>query len=144
MASYHFSVTVHEDFSSAVARTRQALADNGFGIVSEIDMAAVLLEKLGVERSPYLILGACNPELARRAVDHEPEVGVLLPCNVVVRATDGDGVMVDFMDPAVLVDLVGETNVHEIAEDVRARLEMVRDTVARDSSAHSKLGSALT
>lgn len=130
MTPYHFSVTVHEDFSSAVARTKQALADQGFGIVSEIDMAAVLLEKLGVERSPYLILGACNPDFARTAVDHEPSVGVLLPCNVVVRATDGDGVMVDFMDPAVLVDLVGESRVHEIAEEVRTRLEMVRDAVA--------------
>ncbi|HEU4895845.1 MAG TPA: DUF302 domain-containing protein [Acidimicrobiia bacterium] len=144
MASYHFSVTVHEAFPSAVARTKQALADNGFGIVSEIDMAAVLEEKLGVERRPYLILGACNPEFARTAVDHEPAVGVLLPCNVVVRATDGDGVMVDFMDPAVLVDLVGETRVHEIAEEVRARLEMVRDTVARDPAAHPASEVALT
>jgi uncharacterized protein (DUF302 family) len=144
LASYHFSVTVHANFSSAVARTKQALADNGFGIVSEIDMAAVLLEKLGVERSPYLILGACNPEFARSAVDHEPAIGVLLPCNVVVRATEGDGVMVDFMDPAVLVDLVGETRVHEIAEEVRARLEMVRDVVARETSAHSTSGAALT
>jgi uncharacterized protein (DUF302 family) len=135
LAPYHFSVTVHEDFSSAVARTKQALADQGFGIVSEIDVAAVLLEKLGVERSPYVILGACNPEFARNAVDNEPSVGVLLPCNVVVRAIEGDGVMVDFMDPAVLVDLVGEKRVHEIAEDVRARLEMTRDTLATRNAA---------
>lgn len=145
MAPYHFSVTVHEEFSTAVARTKQALADNGFGIVSEIDMAAVLLEKLGVERSPYLILGACNPQFALSAVDHEPAIGVLLPCNVVVRTTEGDGVMVDFMDPAVLVDLVGEGRVHEVAEEVRARLEMARDDIARNpATAESTRSDALT
>lgn len=135
MAPYHFSVTVHEDFSSAVARTKKALAEYGFGVVSEIDMAAVLEEKLGLEQKPYLILGACNPGLARSAVESEPSVGVLLPCNVVVRATVDDGVMVDFMDPAVLVELVGEERVQRIAEDVRARLEMVRDAVATHSAA---------
>lgn len=134
MAPYHFSVTVHEDFGSAVTRTRQALADNGFGIVSEIDVAAVLAEKLGVEHDPYLILGACNPGYAKTAIDSEPAIGVLLPCNVVVRA-DGEAVVVDFMDPAVMVDLVGEQRVHEIAEDVRARLEMARDALATTSPA---------
>lgn len=134
MASYHFSVTVHEDFDSAVTRTKQALADNGFGIVSEIDVAAVLAEKLDVEHDPYLILGACSPEYARTAIASEPAIGVLLPCNVVVRA-DGEGVVVDFMDPAVMVELVGERRVHEIAEDVRARLEMTRDAVATTSAA---------
>lgn len=130
MAPYHFSVTLHEDFSSAVARTKEALAEHGFGVVSEIDMAAILREKLGIDRSPYLILGACTPGLARKAVESEPSVGALLPCNVVVRATVDDGVMVDFMDPAVLVELVGEDRVRRIADDVRARLEMVRDALA--------------
>lgn len=134
MTSYHFSVTVHEDFDSAVARTRKALADNGFGIVSEVDVAAVLAAKLGVERPPYLILGACNPGYARTAIESEPAIGVLLPCNVVVRAEDG-GVVIDFMDPAVMVDLVGERRIHELAEDVRARLEMARDAVATTSAA---------
>lgn len=134
MAPYHFSVTVHDEFASAVSRTKDALAAHGFGIVSEIDMAGVLREKLGVERRPYLILGACNPEFAQVAVDYEPAIGVLLPCNVVVRATEGDGVIVDFMDPAVLVALVGERRVHEIADEVRTRLEMVRDAVARQAA----------
>jgi uncharacterized protein (DUF302 family) len=134
MTSYHFSVTVHEDFDSAVARTRKALADNGFGIVSEVDVAAVLAAKLGIERPPYLILGACNPGYARTAIESEPAIGVLLPCNVVVRAED-DGVVIDFMDPAVMVDLVGERRIHELAEDVRARLEMARDAVATTSAA---------
>lgn len=131
MAPYHFSVTVHEDFASAVTRTRQALSDQGFGIVSEIDVAAILREKLGVDHLPYLILGACNPGFARDAVSSEPAIGVLLPCNVVVRATgEDDGVMVDFMDPAVMMDLVGEERIHEIADEVRTKLEMARDAVA--------------
>ncbi len=130
MAPYHFSVTLHEDFSSVVAKTKQALAENGFGIISEIDMAATLKEKLGLDPDPYLILGACNPGFAHQAVTHEPAIGVLLPCNVVVRSHDGDGVTVDFMDPSVLLDLVGEEKVHQIAEEVRTRLEMTRDSIA--------------
>lgn len=135
MAPYHFSVTIHEEFSLAVERTRKALADQGFGVVSEIDVAAVLKDKLGVDHHPYLILGACNPGFARTAVESEPAIGVLLPCNVVVRATEGDEVVVDFMDPAVMIGLVGEKRVHEIAEDVRARLEMARDAVAVGAAA---------
>lgn len=135
MTPYHFSVTLHEDFSSAVAKTKKALGDHGFGIVSEIDMAATIKEKLGVERDPYLILGACNPGFAREAVDQEPAIGVLLPCNVVIRSHDGDGVTVDFMDPAVLMDLVGEARVHTIADEVRTRLEMTRDAIATAASA---------
>lgn len=130
MAPYHFSVTLHEDFESAVAKTRSALADHGFGIVSEIDMAATLQEKLGVQTDPYLILGACNPGFAHRAVHREPSIGVLLPCNVVVRKLDGDGVMVDFMDPSIVLELVGEDGIHDIAEEVRTRLEMTRDSIA--------------
>ena len=130
MAPYHFSVTVHGDFDSTVTMTRQALADNGFGIVSEIDVAATIESKLGVAHDPYLILGACNPQFARDAVDSEPSIGVLLPCNVVVRSAPGDGVVVDFMDPAVMLDLVGEERVHEIADEVRRRLEMARDAIA--------------
>lgn len=130
MAPYHFSITVSGDHTATLARTKQALADHGFGIVSEIDLAAVLKEKLGIEHSPYSILGACNPGFARDAVSAEPAIGVLLPCNVVVRSSGDDRVVVDFMDPAVMVDLVGEKRVHEIAEDVRARLEMARDDIA--------------
>jgi uncharacterized protein (DUF302 family) len=131
MTPYHFSVTVHGDFQGVVEKTRQALADNGFGIVSEIDMAATLKEKLGINRDPYMILGACNPGFANQAVDEDPAIGVLLPCNVVVRTSDGDGVVVDFMDPAVILDLVGEERIHKIADEVRTRLEMTRDAIAR-------------
>lgn len=130
MTPYHFSVTLHEEFSTAVAKTKKALSEHGFGIISEIDMAETFKTKLGVEREPYLILGACNPGFAREAVEHEPAIGVLLPCNVVVRSHDGDGVTVDFMDPAVLIDLVGEERIHKIADEVRTRLEMTRDAIA--------------
>ncbi|MEA1903620.1 MAG: DUF302 domain-containing protein [Actinomycetota bacterium] len=131
MTPYHFSVTVHGDFDTAVGVTKEALAKNGFGIVSEIDMAATFKEKLGVERDPYLILGACNPGFALQAVDEEPSIGTLLPCNVVVRTVEGDGVVVDFMDPAVILDVVGENGIHKIADEVRTRLEMTRDAIAR-------------
>lgn len=134
MTPYHFSVTLHEDFSAVVTKTKQALGDHGFGIVSEIDLAATLREKLGIDHGPYLILGACIPGFAHSAVKHEPAIGVLLPCNVVVRAVEGDGVMIDFMDPAVMIQLVGEERVHEIADEVRTRLEMARDTLATNRS----------
>lgn len=129
MTPYHFSLTIRETFDKAVARTREALAEHGFGIVSEIDLAATLKEKLGIDHDPYLILGACNPGFARQAVDYEPSIGVLLPCNVVVRQAD-DRVVIDFMDPSVMLDLVGENGVHIIAEEVRTRLEMTRDAIA--------------
>jgi uncharacterized protein (DUF302 family) len=123
-------VTLHDEFPAAVERTRRALGEHGFGIVSEIDMSATIREKLGVEVDPYVILGACDPEFARTAMEREPSIGVLLPCNVVVRSTGGDGVIVDFMDPSVMLDLVGEKRVHELAEEVRTRLEMTRDAIA--------------
>jgi uncharacterized protein (DUF302 family) len=130
MAPYHFSLTISDRFDTAVARTRQALADHGFGIVSEIDVAATFKEKLGVDHEPYLILGACNPGFARQVVGYEPSIGVLLPCNVVVRQADTNRVTIDFMDPSVMLELVGEKGVHDVAEEVRTRLEMTRDAIA--------------
>lgn len=127
--SYHFSVTVQGEFEDVVARTRAALAEEGFGIVSEIDMAATLKEKLGHEMEPYLILGACNPPLALKAVLSDPGIGTLLPCNVVVRS-NGEGIVVDFMDPEAVLDLVKAPGVREVADDVRTRMEQVRDSIA--------------
>lgn len=127
--SYHFSVTVPGPFDEVVARTRAALAEEGFGIVSEIDMAATLKEKLGHEMKPYLILGACNPPFALKAVMSDPGIGTLLPCNVVVRS-NGEGVVVDFMDPEAVLELVKAPGVREVADDVRTRMEQVRDSIA--------------
>ena len=130
LAAYHFTITVRGSFEKVVDKTKQALADHAFGIVSEIDMSAVLAEKLGVDQDPYLILGACNPGFAHEVVAHEPSVGVLLPCNVVVRAIDDGRVTVDFMDPAVMIGLVGEQKIVALADEVRTRLEMTRDAIA--------------
>jgi uncharacterized protein (DUF302 family) len=127
--SYHFSVTVHDDFDRVVERTKSALAAEGFGIVSEIDMAATLRAKVGHEMGAYLILGACNPPFALKALMSDPGIGTLLPCNVVVRA-NGDGVVVDFMDPEAVLDLVKAPGVREVADDVRTRMEQVRDSIA--------------
>ncbi|HSJ27209.1 MAG TPA: DUF302 domain-containing protein [Acidimicrobiia bacterium] len=127
--SYHFSITVQDDFDRVVERTKAALAAEGFGIVSEIDMAATLKEKLGHEMKPYLILGACNPPFALKAVMSDPGIGTLLPCNVVVRS-NGEGVVVDFMDPEAVLELVKAPGVREVADDVRTRMEQVRDSIA--------------
>jgi uncharacterized protein (DUF302 family) len=127
---YHFSVTVHDEFDAVVARAKAALADHGFGVLSEIDVASTLKAKIGAEMDPYLILGACNPPLAHQAITADPSIGVLLPCNVVVRQMEGDGVMVDFMDPEAVLDLVRRPDVERVAGEVRTRLEMVRDAIA--------------
>ena len=127
--SYHFSVTVRDEFDLVVKKTREALADEGFGIVSEIDMAATLKTKLGYEMEPYLILGACNPPFALKAVQADAAIGTLLPCNVVVRKED-DSVVVDFMDPQAVLELVKAEGVRNVADDVRTRMEQVRDTIA--------------
>jgi len=128
--SYTFSVTVHDDFELVVKKTRAALADEGFGIVSEIDMAATLKEKLGHVMEPYLILGACSPPFALKAIEADPSVGALLPCNVVVRQA-GAGVVVEFMDPEAVMELVAVDGVRNVADDARTRLEQVRDTLAK-------------
>jgi uncharacterized protein (DUF302 family) len=127
---YHFSVTVHGDFQEVVERAKSALADHGFGVLTEIDVAATLKAKLDVDRAPYLILGACNPPYAHQALEADPAIGVLLPCNVVVRQLEGDGVMVDFMDPEAVLDLVKQPSIDRVAGEVRTRLEMVRDAIA--------------
>lgn len=112
------------DFDTTVERVRAALADEGFGVLTEIDVQATLREKLGEEMEPYLILGACNPPLAHRAIGAEPQIGVLLPCNVVVRM-EGDDVVVDAMEPESVLAMVGAPAMEEIAAEVRGKLESV-------------------
>jgi len=119
------------DFDAAVARTRALLAEQGFGVLTEIDVQATLREKLGVDMGRYLILGACNPPLAHEALSIDPEIGLLLPCNVVVRET-GDGVLVQAMNPQLLVEMTGRTSLEPTAQQAAARLvqalESLEDT----------------
>ena len=127
------STTLHTSFSDAVERTRKALAEQGFGVLTEIDMKATLKAKLGEDMEDYLILGACNPPLAHRAVNANRQIGLLLPCNVVVRADPaGDNVtLVEAMDPQLLVEVTGEPALREIADDVAAKLQAAIDSLSR-------------
>ena len=122
--SYALSTTLHTTFEDAVEKTREALADQGFGVLTEIDMKATLKAKLGEDMEDYLILGACNPPLAHRAVNADRQIGLLLPCNVAVRAdTNSEGaVIVDAMDPQVMVQLSDQPGVREVADEAAAKL----------------------
>ena len=111
-------------YDEAVARTKEALQEQGFGVLSEIDIKAKLKEKLGVDFRRYVILGACNPPLAYKALGAEPEIGLLLPCNVIVYEIDGRSSLVAAIDPRSMVEVVGPNPaIEEVAKDARARLE---------------------
>ncbi len=112
-------------FDEVVARTREELAREGFGVLTEIDVKATLKQKLGLEMRPYLILGACNPPLAHRVLEAEPHIGVLLPCNVVVRELEDGRVEISAMDPEAAMQMIDNPTVHEVAREVRARLQRV-------------------
>ena len=125
------STPLHASFDDAVARTREALAEQGFGVLTEIDMKATLKAKLGEDMENYLILGACNPPLAHRAVEANRQIGLLLPCNVVVR-TDLDHagtVLVEAMNPGLLVEVTGEPQLRSVAEEVTGRLQAAIDSL---------------
>jgi uncharacterized protein (DUF302 family) len=121
-----FQATSTLPFDEAVARAREALAAEGFGVLTEIDVQATLKKKLDVDRTPYLILGACHPPSAHRALTAVPEVGVLLPCNVTVSVEDGSTV-VRAMDPAAVMGLVGAPGLAEVGEEIGAKLRRVVD-----------------
>ena len=113
-------------FTEAVERTKNALTEEGFGVLSEIDMQEKLREKLGVKVDPYLILGACNPPLAYKALQAEPEIGLLLPCNVIVYTTAGGKTVVAAIDPDAMLSVVGENAaIAEVGQDARKRLQKV-------------------
>lgn len=105
-------------FDAVDSRTRAALTANGFGVLTEIDVAATMKKKIGVEMSPYLILGACNPQMAHQAIGLEPRVGAMLPCNVILRAVEG-GVEVSAIDPVASMQAIDNERLHAVAGQVR-------------------------
>ena len=120
---YGFGKTVAMPFADAVESVTRALQGEGFGVLTDIDVAATMKKKLDLDMPPYRILGACNPSLAHRAIEAEPSIGLLLPCNVVVRQDGSGDVHVEFMDPNAVLDLVGKPGIFQLAGEVRQKLE---------------------
>ena len=134
--SIALSTTLRASFDDAVTRTREALAEQGFGVLTEIDMRATLSTKLGEsagdELGDYVILGACNPPLAQRAVNIDRQIGLLLPCNVVVRRDPDDTtVHIEAMNPQLLVEVTGDAKLRPVADEVTAKLQSAIDSLAR-------------
>jgi uncharacterized protein (DUF302 family) len=120
--SYGFGTTLQVPYEEAVPRVKEVLKAEGFGVLTEIDVRQTLREKLGVEMEPYIILGACNPQLAHRALEQEADIGLLLPCNVVVRA-EKEGSRVEVADPKAMLSIVGNEQINSIAEEAKQRLQ---------------------
>lgn len=129
--SYVLSTTVDEPFDRALAQTREALAGQGFGVLTEIDLAATLKSKLDVDIPAQVILGACRPALAHQAVQADPTVGVLLPCNVVVRSLEPQRTLVEALDPQVMVSVAGNEALQGVADEARSRIGAALQALGR-------------
>jgi uncharacterized protein (DUF302 family) len=123
--NYAFGKTVKSGYDETIRKATDALAAEGFGVLTSIDVAATLKKKLGKDTKPYVILGACNPGFAHRALEAEPEIGTLLPCNVVVREQEDGATRVDIMDPKAVLKLTERADIAPIAAEVRQKLERV-------------------
>ncbi|MFT5933921.1 MAG: hypothetical protein ACI9M6_000968 [Hydrogenophaga sp.] len=129
--SYGFGRQLKErDFGAAITRVTDALKDEGFGVLTDIDVQATMKTKLGVQGRPYRILGACNPPLAHQALQAEPDIGLLLPCNVVVREAADSSLFVSFMDPMAVMQMTGNTEVAKVAQEVNGRLQRVMNALS--------------
>ncbi len=127
---YGQHITISGPFASAVEKVTAALKDEGFGVLSDIDIQKAMKEKLGVEMLEYRILGACNPPLAHRALQAEPEIGLLLPCNVTVREGNDGKVNIGFLDPQTMVQMTSNPEVAKVADDAGERLRRVQSSLA--------------
>lgn len=132
MADYTLSITTERPYEETVTAVREQLAEAGFGVLTEIDLKATLKAKLDVDVAPQVILGACRPQLAHQALQAEPSIAALLPCNVVVRSLDASTTLVEAFDPAVMTSFVGEPSdaLRAVSEDARARLVTALSAVA--------------
>jgi uncharacterized protein (DUF302 family) len=126
---YQRSITIDLPYAQAVTRTREALAEQGFGVLSEIDVQATLRDKRGVEMEPYLILGACNPDLAHQALQVDRSIGVLLPCNVVVSGR-GQGSTVQILDPQLMATVTALPALQPLADEASTSLQAVLDDLS--------------
>lgn len=127
--SYHFSKTIETSFDNAISRVTEALKREGFGILTEIDVKATLHKKLGVAFHPYRILGACNPEMAYRALQSENKIGTMLPCNVIVQEQTPGCIEVSAVDPVSSMQAINNPTLGEVATEVRAKLKNVIDNL---------------
>jgi len=127
--NYTFGKNLNTDFDQAIDLVKQALADEGFGVLTEIDVAATMKKKLDLEMKPYRILGACNPNFAHQAIEVNPSIGSLLPCNVVVRTNEDDSVYVEFMDPESVLGIVNNPDITKVGTEVKTKLERVMNAL---------------
>lgn len=132
MSAYGMSARIDAPLDQALDRARAALSEQGFGILTEIDVAATLKAKLGVEVPPQVILGACNAPLAREGLQTEPDLGLLLPCNVVVRVDESGQTLVSALNPEIMVSVTGRLELQPIAADAKARLQNALGALAGD------------
>ena len=136
---YGIRIRLAEPYAAVVQRVREALKEQGFGVLTEIDVQATLRHKLGEEIEDYLILGACNPPLAHRALQVDRQIGLLLPCNVVVRA-DGADTIVEALDPQVMSDVSGRAELKPVADEAARRLNAALEALAAETPSPGKPG----
>lgn len=131
---YSFATKIQGDLETIEQQVVAALKEEGFGVLTEINVQGVLKQKLGLDKRPYKILGACNPSFANQALEAEPDIGLLLPCNVVVREEEDGSITVAFMDPEAVLNLVGKDDIAATAAEVKSRLLRVREAIGGDQT----------